>query len=149
MWIEKPVQGSLFGITRLCRVMPNSDPRDGLVYLRQTTMIDSFLLRTIWSPAFDFNAGVGINQSSSCMLTSAILKVDTIHCRSQRLNDRVTWPPIQPMYWQHVLLFTFYLSHVSDKVCKIRFVSTGQFKWMPVMVKSHMILSHYSRMLKH
>ena len=35
--------------------------------------------------------------------------------KSQCLNDRVTWPPIQPMYWQHVLLFVFYPSHGSDK----------------------------------
>ena len=35
-------QGSLFGITRLRRVMPNSDPRDRFVDLYLTLMIDSF-----------------------------------------------------------------------------------------------------------
>ena len=35
-------QGSLFGITRLCRVMPNSDPRDIFVHSCLTLKIDSF-----------------------------------------------------------------------------------------------------------
>ena len=55
--------------------------------------------------------------------------------KSRRLNDKVTWPPIQPMYWQHVLLFVFYLSHGSDiiRVCKIRFVSTSENREKPCL----------------
>ena len=34
---------------------------------------------------------------------------------SQRLNYEITWPPTQPMYLQHVLLFVFYLPHGSNK----------------------------------
>ena len=50
----------------------------------------------------------------------AILKVDVICDDTMTLtqmtqNNRVMWPPMQPMYWQHVLLFIFYLSHRSDK----------------------------------
>ena len=40
--IEKSARGSLFGITKLCQVMPNSDPEGQIFfYLYQTTMIDS------------------------------------------------------------------------------------------------------------
>ena len=78
-----------------------------------------------WSPAFDFNVGVAINEWCFYKSTSAILEVDgrVRHCNninSKHLNDRVTWPPIQPMYWQHLLLFVFYLSHGSDKVWKVK-----------------------------
>ena len=49
----------------------------------------------------------------------------------QRLNDRVTWPPIQPMYRQRVLCFVFNLSHGRIRVCKIKFVSTGESRGKP------------------
>ena len=114
--IEKSVWGSRFSTTRLCWVMPNSDP-DG----HQTTMT-FFFLHTFWSPVFDFT------------LMSHVPIIDVRHveswCRmwhrndvnSQRLNDRVTWPPIRPKYWQH-MLFVFYL---SDKGCNTRFISTRE-----------------------
>ena len=58
--IEKSVRGSLFGITRLCRVMPNGDP-EGRIFLSGANNHDNFFfLHTFWSPAFDFNAGVAI-----------------------------------------------------------------------------------------
>ena len=117
--IEKFFQGSLFGIMRLCRVMPNSDPA-GRIFLSAPNNHDRFFfLHTLWSPAFDFNIGVAINEWRSYMLTTAILRVDVLcdvtmtsqwchnDVNSQRLNDRVTWPPIQPMYWQHMLLLVF------------------------------------------
>ena len=118
--IEKSIRGSMFDITRLCRVMPNSDP-EGWIFLSAPNNYDRFFfLHISWSQAFDFNVGVAINEWRSYTLTPAILKVDGRVWRrndvnSQRLNDRVTWPPIQPMNWQHVLLFDFYLSHGSDK----------------------------------
>ena len=58
MQIEKSVRGSLFGITRLCRVMLNSDP-EGRIFLSAPNNHDRFFfLHTLWSPAFDFNVGV-------------------------------------------------------------------------------------------
>ena len=33
-WIEKSVRESLFGIRRLCRVMPNSDPEGRIFFIR-------------------------------------------------------------------------------------------------------------------
>ena len=74
--MEKSVRRSLFGITRICRVMPNSDPM-GLIFLSAPNNHDGFFfLHTFCSPAFDFNVGVAINKSLSYTLTSAILKVD-------------------------------------------------------------------------
>ena len=53
-------------------------PSDGFFYPHQTAEIDSFFLHTFWSPAFEFNVGVAINESHSYTLTSAIFKVDVI-----------------------------------------------------------------------
>ena len=109
MRIEKSVRGSLFGITRLCRVMPNSDP-EGLIFLSAPNNPDRFFFLYIsWSPAFDFNVGVAINEWRFYTWTSAILKVDGRVWRrndvnSQHLNNRVTWHPIQPMYWQYSII---------------------------------------------
>ena len=70
--IEKSVRGSLFGITRLCRVIPNSDP-EGRNFLSAPNNYDRiFFLRTFCSPAFDFNVEVDINESRSYTLTSTI-----------------------------------------------------------------------------
>ena len=40
--MEKSVRGSLFGITRLCRVIPNSDP-EGRIFLSAPNNHDRFL----------------------------------------------------------------------------------------------------------
>ena len=41
--IEKSARGSLFGITKLWRVMLNSDPEGRIFFIcTQTTLIDSF-----------------------------------------------------------------------------------------------------------
>ena len=54
---------SLFGITRLCRVMPNSDPKGQIFLFTPSNHDGFFFLHTFWSPAFDFNVGVTINES--------------------------------------------------------------------------------------
>ena len=65
VWIEK---------SRLCWVMPNSDP-EGRIFLSAPNSCDRFFfLHTFWSPAFDLNVGVAINESRSFTLMSAILK---------------------------------------------------------------------------
>ena len=71
---ENFVRGSLFGITRLCRVKLNSDPK-GRIFLSAPNNYDKFFfLHTFWSPVFDFNVEVTINESRYFTLTSAILK---------------------------------------------------------------------------
>ena len=95
VWIEKSVRGSLFGITRLCRVMPNSDP-EGRSFLSAPNGHDIFFfLHTLWSPASDFNVGLAINESRSYTLTSVMLSRmwRRNDVNSQRLNVRVTCPP--------------------------------------------------------
>ena len=78
MPIEKSVWGSLFGITRLCRVMPNSDPV-GWIFLYAPNSHDRFFfLHTLESPAFDFNVEVAINDSRFYTLMSAISKFDVV-----------------------------------------------------------------------
>ena len=62
--IEKSIRGSMFGITIFLSA-PNNHER-------------FFFLHTFWSPAFDFNVGVAINESCSYTLTSTILKTDVV-----------------------------------------------------------------------
>ena len=59
--IEISVRGSLFGNTRLCRVMLNGDT-EGWVFLSHKTPMIDFFLHTYGSPAFDFNEEVVINE---------------------------------------------------------------------------------------
>ena len=111
--IEQSVRGSLFGITRLYRVMPNSDP-EGRIFLSTPNNYDRFLfLCTFRSPAFDFNIVVAMNESCCFTLTSAILKVDVV-----------------------CVVIRFYPSHGSDMgmYSKIRFVSTGENRGKPCLV---------------
>ena len=72
-------------------MIPNSDPK-GQIFLFSSNNHDRFFfLPTFLSPAFDFNVRVDINESCSFMLTSAILKIDSLcDVNSQILNDRVT-----------------------------------------------------------
>ena len=42
VWIEKSARGSLFGISRLCRVMPNGDPEGSIFLSAPKNMTDSF-----------------------------------------------------------------------------------------------------------
>ena len=76
MWIEKSVRGSLFGIKRLCRVMPNSDPEERIFLSAPNNRDRFFFLQIFRYPAFDLNVGVAMNESYCFTLTSAILKVD-------------------------------------------------------------------------
>ena len=76
--LEKSVQGSLFGITRLCRVKPNSDPEGWIFQSAPNNHDRFFFLHTFRSHAFDFNVGVAMNKSCCFTLTYAILKVDVV-----------------------------------------------------------------------
>ena len=92
--IEKSARGSLIGITRFRRVMPNSDP-EGRIFLYAPNNHDRFFfLHTFRSSAFDFNVGVAIHESRSFTLTFAILKcnvIDYVKMTSvPTFNDRVT-----------------------------------------------------------
>ena len=134
--IEQSVRDSLFCITRLCRVMPNSDP-DWRIFLSAPNNHDRlFFVHTVWCPAYDFNGGVAFNESRSNTLTSAILNVGVVCDVSLMLtpNVRITWPPLQPRYWKHVLFFIFIYPTGRIRVCNIRFVSSGENRGKPCLV---------------
>ena len=92
-----------------------------------------FFLYTFWSPSFDFNIGVALNELRSYTLTSAILKVDVLCDVKMTSIPNVTWP-IQPIYWQHVFLFVFIYPTGRIRVYKIKFVSTGANCGKPCLV---------------
>ena len=65
--------------------------------------------------------------------------------KSQRLNNIVTWPSIQPMYRNTCCYSIFIYPTGWIRVCKIRFVSTGEYRGKPCLVckkiKSRLLLS--------
>ena len=102
-------------------VIPNSDS-EGRSFLSAPNHDRFFFLHTFWYPAFDFNVVIFL-YVDICHIESLHLTWRHNDANYQRLNDRVTWPPIQPM---HVLLFLFIYPTGRIRVCKIRFVSTGE-----------------------
>ena len=134
--VRKIRQRSLFGITRLCRVMPNSDP-EGRIFISAPNNHDRFFfLHTFWSLAFYFNVGVPINESRSYMLTSAILTFDVVCdiAMTSTPNVLMTWSPLQPIHWLHVVVFDFIYPTGRIRACKIRFVSTDENLGKPCLV---------------
>ena len=112
---RKSVRGSLLASRSCAEWFQTVIPRDGFVYPNNHDRFFFFHMHTFRSPEFDFSVRVAMNESC-CFntLTSAILKVNVVRQLQCLISDRVTWPPIQwPMYWQHVLLFVFYPSHVA------------------------------------
>ena len=123
MRIEKFVRGSLFGITRLCRVMPNSDPEEQIFLSPSNNHDIFFFLHTFWSPAFDFNIGVAINEPRSCTLTSAILKVDLCDVTTTSTTNFLTTKLRDLLYNQcidNTSCYMFFIYPMGQiKVCKI------------------------------
>ena len=74
--IEKSVRVSLIGVTKLRRVMPNSDPEGRIFLSAPNSHYRYFFLHTFWSPAFDFNVGVAINES--CCLIFVFLSTPRV-----------------------------------------------------------------------
>ena len=106
---KNPSEGhclATFGTALWCQTMMErtflSAPRDHDIF---------FFLHIVLSPAFYFNVGVAINESCSYTLTSAIFKTefvcDVIMTSTFNVLTTVTWPPIQPIYCQQVLLFVY------------------------------------------
>ena len=129
--IEKSVWGSLFGIMRLCWVMPNSDP-EGRIFLSALHTYDRFFfLHSLRVPGSDFNVEVAMNESCSYTLMSAILKIDgrcdvaitsTPNVLTTELRDLLYNQWIDNMY-----RYAFFIPPTGRmRVCKVRFVSTGE-----------------------
>ena len=121
--IEKSVRGSLFGITWQTSWCQTVILRDWFFYPHQTTMIDSFSCIPFDLPMFDFNVGVAINESCSLTLTSAILKVDVV---CDLLYNQCI---------KNMCCYSFFIYPMGRiRVCKIRFVSTGETRGKPYLV---------------
>ena len=150
MQTEKSVWGSLFGITRLCRVMPNSDSEGWIFIFAPNKRYRFFFLHTFLSPAFDFNVGIPVNIPTCWSppywnLTSYVI--------SYVMSE---WCQLQTAYQQ-----TYVISYTTNVlaacvgfrflsipwgwiwVCKIRFVSTGENRRKPCLVCKN-ILSQIS-----
>ena len=122
--IEKSVLGSLFGITKLCRVMPNSDS-EGRSFLSTSNNHDRFFfLHIFWSPTGT------INELRSYTLTSAILKVDVI-CDVAKTSA----PKALTTVLRDTCCNSFFIYPTGRiRVCKTRFDSTGDNRGKPCLV---------------
>ena len=115
---------------KICLRVTNSDP-EGRIFLSAPNNHDRFFfLHTFWSPAFGFNIEVAIKETCFHMLKSAILNVDAVWRRNdvnyQHLKDRVMWHPIQRCI-DNMCCYSFFICPTCRiRVCKIRFVSTGE-----------------------
>ena len=118
-------------------MMPNSDP-EGQIFLSAPNSHDRFFfLHTFLSPAFDFNIGVAINESCSYTLTFTILKVDvTMTSTPSVLTTELC--DLLYMYNQcidNMCCYSFFIYPTGwIRVCKIRFVSTGENSGKPCLV---------------
>ena len=115
--IEKSIRGSLFVITRLCWVMPNSD-LEGWIFLSSQNNPDRFFfLHTFWPAAFD--------------LTSAILKFDVICDIAMTSTPSVLMAELRDLLYNQCIdntcCYSFFIYRTGRiRVGKIRFVRTGK-----------------------
>ena len=78
-------------------------PWDRFFYPHRTTMIDSFSCISFWSPAFDCNIGVAMNESCFFTLTSSILKVDIVCDVAMTSTPNVLMTELRDPYTTSVL----------------------------------------------
>ena len=129
------VRGSLFGITRLCRVMPNSDPKGQIFLSAQNNHDKFFFLHTFWSLAFDFNVGVAINELRSYMLTSALLKIDVTMTSTPTILMTELPGLLYNQCIDDMCCYSFFIYPTRRiRVTKVRFVSTGENCGKPYLV---------------
>ena len=121
--------------------MPNIDP-DGRIFLSAPNNHDRVsFLHIFGSPAFDFNVGVVINETRSCLLMSAILNFEVVsscdiammsspNFLTTELRDVLYNPCID----KRVVIRFFIYPTGRIRVRKIRFVSTGENRGKPCLV---------------
>ena len=120
-------------------MMPNSDP-EGRIFLSVPNNHDRFFfLHTLLSPVFDFNVRVEINESHYYTLTSAILKVDGVCDVAMTSSPNVLTTEFCDVLYNQCfdnkcccLFFIYPTGRI--RVCKIRFVSTGENRGKPCLV---------------
>ena len=97
-----------------------------------------FFFHTFWSPEFDFNIGVAINESRSNTLTSAILKVDIPHVVMMS-TPNVLMAELHDFLYNlcidNMCCYSFFICPTCQiRICKIRFASTGENCGQPYLV---------------
>ena len=98
-----------------------------------------FFFHTFWSPEFDFNIGVAIYESRSYTLTSAILKVDIVCDVVMTSTPNVLTAELHDLLYNQCIdntcCYLFFIYPMGRiRVCKIRFVSTGENRRKPCLV---------------
>ena len=134
------VRGELFGIKRLCPVMPNSVLRDRFFYPHKTTRIDSFSCIPFDLQCLILTSHVDVRHTESwCRMW----------CRndvnSQRLTNRAKWLPIQPSI-HNTSCYSFFIT-CWIRVCKIRLFGTGNCRKPCRVCKNYVSISTYCQKL--
>ena len=119
--------------------MPNSDP-EGRIFLSAPNSHDRFFfLHTFLSPAFYFNVGVAINESRTYTLMFTILKVDIICDVALTSTPNVLTTELPDLLCNQCIdntcCYSFFIYRTGQiRVCKIRFVRTGENCGKPCLV---------------
>ena len=113
--------------------------RQGWIFLSAPNNNDRyFFLSTFWSAVFDFNVRVAFNESRSCTLTSAILKVDNLRDVAMTSAPSVLMTKLRDLIYNHcidnTLFFIFTYPTGRIRACTIRFVSIGENRGKPCLV---------------
>ena len=121
----------MFGITRFCRVIPNSDPEGQIFISAPNNHESSFFLHTFWSQAFYLNLGVPINESRSYTLTSALLTFDVVCDIAITLTPNIFTTELCDLLYNQCIGSTCWFSIFvyptgRIRVYKIRFVTTDE-----------------------
>ena len=146
MRIEKSVWGSLYGITRLCRVISNTDPERRIFLSAPGNHDRYFFLLTFWYLVFDFTVGVATDESPSYTLTSTILKVEVVCDIEMTSTPNFLITELHDLLYNQCIDNTYsclFFIYPTDqiRVRKIRFVSTGENHGKPCLVckKKHFL----------
>ena len=96
-------------------------------------------LAYFWSPAFELNEGVAINESHSYTLPSAILKADVVCDVALMSNPNMLTTELRDLLYNQCIdnmcCYSFFIYPMDRiRVCKIWFVSTGENSGKPGLV---------------
>ena len=123
-------------VTKLCRVMPNTDP-EGRIFLSAWNNHDRFFfLHAFRSPAFDLYVG----HERGRLLYAGVRHIEG-RCRTWRHNDvncNVLATELRDLIYNQCINNTccnsFFISPTGRIKCKIRIVSNGENRGNPCLV---------------
>ena len=119
-------------------MMPNSDPEGRIFQSAPNSNDGFFFLHILWSPAFDFNTEVAINDSRFYTLSSTISKFDIVCDVAMTSSPHVLTTELRdPLYNQCIGSTCSYSIFIHTtgriRVCKIRFVDIGKNRGQPCL----------------